>query len=61
MSSLYQRIAPGEQPESTPINIESRESLESEAAALPSKEDREECFEQNNLPAASNLFSRVIS
>lgn len=55
MSTLYQRIAPGERPESTSSIIESRESLEDEAAALRSKEAREECFEHHDSPAASKL------
>lgn len=55
MSILYQRIAPGERPESTPINIENRESLENEAAALRCSEAREECVEHDDSPAASKL------
>ncbi|KAL7900488.1 hypothetical protein HDV63DRAFT_368872 [Trichoderma sp. SZMC 28014] len=60
MSTLYQRIAPGERPESTPIHIESRESLENEAAGLRSKEARDKSFKHHDSPAVSELTAPTI-
>ncbi|KAL7919405.1 hypothetical protein ACQKWADRAFT_195555 [Trichoderma austrokoningii] len=46
MSTLYQRVAPDEQPELT-STIENHGSLENEAAALPSRDACEQYFEHD--------------